>query len=123
MADFMDRVRAQMQKGMANFEQRSGINMSNQQRRRRPLTRQIVKHTRFDELDWLDARKDDAINDAIKDMYMGDKGNGTDEEWERPPYLNAPELLQDVFYTFVKPVPTLQKKKDVRKDARLNGKF
>lgn len=123
MSDFMDKVRAKMQAGMQSFENRSGINMSNQQRKRRQQTRQIVKHTRFDELDWLDARKDQTISDGIQDMYIGDKGNGTDEEWERPPYLNSPELVQDVFYTFIKPVPTLHKKKDVKKDARLNGKF
>jgi len=123
VSDFLDKVRAKMQAGMQSFENRSGINMSGQPKKKRVLTRQIVKHTRFDELDWQDARRDDTIADGIKDMYIGDKGNGTDEEWERPPYLNAPELVQDVFYTFIKPVPTLHKKKDVKKDARLNGKF
>jgi hypothetical protein len=123
MSDFMDKVRAKMQAGMSSFEQRSGVNLSGQPRKRRQQTRQIVKHTRFDELDWLDARKDQTISDGIQQMFIGEKGNGTDEEWEQPPYLNAPELVQDVFYTFIKPVPTLHKKKDVKKDARLNGKF
>jgi uncharacterized protein with von Willebrand factor type A (vWA) domain len=123
MSDFLDKVRQKMQAGMANFEQRSGVALGGQPKKRRVLTRQIVKHTRFDELDWQDARKDDAIADGIKNMFIGEKGNGTDEEWEQPPYLNAPELVQDVFYTFIKPVPTLHKKKEVKKDARLNGKF
>lgn len=118
---FSDRIREQMQKATNSFEMRSGKKLGAPQKRK--LTRQIVKHTRFDELDWIDARKDPGISDGIKAMYIGDKGTGTDEEWERPPYLNAPELVQDVFYTFLKPVPTLHKKRDVRKDARLNGKF
>src|SRR5947209_6656765 len=121
MASFSDRLRSKMTSAVNLFEGRTGGYQPKQ--KRAPLTRQIVKHTRFDELDWLDARKDQTISDGIQEMYMGEIGTGTADEPERLPYLNAPELVQDVFYTFIKPVPTLHKKKDVRKDVRLNGKF
>lgn len=121
MSSFSDRLRAKMSNAVSNFETRTGGYRP--QAKAIPKTRQIVKHTRFDELDWLDARKDQTISDGIQEMYMGEIGTGTADEPERLPYLNAPELVQDVFYTFIKPVPTLHKKKDVRKDVRLNGKF
>lgn len=121
MSSFSDRLRAKMSNAVNNFETRTGGYRP--QARAIPKTRQIVKHTRFDELDWLDARKDQTISDGIQEMYIGEIGTGTADEPERLPYLNAPELVQDVFYTFIKPVPTLHKKRDVRKDVRLNGKF
>jgi Mg-chelatase subunit ChlD len=121
MSSFQSKIRNKMQTAMQSFESRNGGYQP--KKKPTPKTRQIIKHTRFDELDWIDARKSQDIEDGIKDMYEGEIGTGTADEPERLGYLNAPELVQDVFYTFIKPVPTLQKKKDVRKEVRLNGKF
>lgn len=121
MSSFQSKIRDKMQSAMTSFEQVNGGYKP--KKKPTPKSRQIVKHTRFDELDWIDARKNADIEQGIKDMYEGEIGTGTADEPERLGYLNAPELVQDVFYTFIKPVPTLQKKKDVRKEVRLNGKF
>ena len=86
---------------------------------RREWTRAIIKTTSWDEFDWKTVRRDDDIDKAITDLYLGDLKNPD----ERPGYLNAPELVQDIFMTFLKPVPMLHKKQDVKRDARLNGKF
>lgn len=89
-------------------------------RPRREHTRQIIKTTRWDDFDWeTTGRKDEQVDEGIKDLYMGD----INDQDGRPGYLNAPELVRDVFMTFLKPVPVLHKKKEVIKDARLNGKF
>lgn len=87
--------------------------------KRREFTRQIIKTTSWDEMDWKTVRRDADIDAAITDLYLGDINNPE----ERPGYLNAPELIQDIFMTFLKPVPMLHKKYEVKRDARLNGKF
>jgi uncharacterized protein with von Willebrand factor type A (vWA) domain len=86
---------------------------------RKEFTRQIIKTTSWDEFDWKTIRRDKEISAAIQDLYLGDIKNPE----ERPGYLNAPELIQDIFMTFLKPVPMLYKKTEVKRDARLNGKF
>jgi len=89
------------------------------QKVKREFTRQIIKTTSWDEFDWKTVRKDKEIDKAITDLYLGDLKNPE----ERPGYLNAPELIQDIFMCFLKPVPMLHKKHEVKRDARLNGKF
>jgi uncharacterized protein with von Willebrand factor type A (vWA) domain len=120
MPNFMDQVRAKM----GAFSDQIDVNRGREPKRYMPrqrikLTRQIIKTTRFDELDWASARKDKTIDEGITDMYVGDVHN----QEESPGYLNAPELVQDVFMAFLKPVPIMRKKREVFKDARLNGKF
>lgn len=81
-------------------------------------TRQVVKHTRFDTQDWTEyARKNRKVDDGITDLFVGNKKDG------REGYYNGPELAQDAYYSFLKAKPVLEEKRDVLKDARLNGKF
>lgn len=105
---------------LAKFAKKSGRSLSPfRQKIRREFTRQIIKTTSWDEFDWKTVRRDKEIDQAITDLYLGDLKNPED----RPGYLNAPELIQDIFMCFLKPVPMLHKKSEVKKDARLNGKF
>jgi uncharacterized protein with von Willebrand factor type A (vWA) domain len=85
----------------------------------REWTRQIVITNMWDDQDWADIQDDPEVEAAILDIYIGDM---KDQEG-RPGYENGPELLRDTFMIFLKTVPTLHKKKEVKKDARLNGKF
>lgn len=95
------------------------FNPFRRQKVKREFTRQIIKTTSWDEFDWKTIRRDKEIDKAITDLYLGDLKNPED----RPGYLNAPELIQDIFMCFLKPVPMLHKKWEVKRDARLNGKF
>jgi uncharacterized protein with von Willebrand factor type A (vWA) domain len=121
MSNFMDTVRQKMGALSDNIDISRGKEPRRfrQQRPRIQLTRQIIKTTRFDEIDWNSARKDKTIDDGITEMYVGD----VHDQDESPGYLNAPELVQDVFMAFLKPVPIMRKKREIFKDARLNGKF
>lgn len=115
MADegFLRKLRAQMGDLSTAMQGRA---RERPQRVRR--TRSVIKHNRFDNEDWrLFARPDKDINNAIIDMFVGDPKE------ERIGYDNAPELVKDTFLAFLKPAPIMQKKRDVEKDARLNGKF
>lgn len=119
--NFMDNIRAKMGALADNIDLSRGNEPRRfqQYRPRIQLSRQIIKATRFDELDWRAARKNDEIDAGIIDMYVGDPN----DQDTSPGYINAPELVQDVFMAFLKPVPVMRKKREVFKDARLNGKF
>lgn len=101
-------------------------------------TRSIVKVSRIDEVEWTGnvgrndeltelymfdriegVRNDPEVDAAISDIFFGDINNPE----ERAPYYNAPELFRDIFMAFYKPQPTMYKKVEVKKDARLNQKF
>jgi len=113
-----DKIQAKLSAAADSIESARGVR-PRKPKQARELTRQIVKSGSFDKLDWAKARRDPEIDAVINDLYLGDMSN----QEERPGYLNGPELIQDVFMTFFRPVPTLHKKRDVVKDARLNGKF
>jgi uncharacterized protein with von Willebrand factor type A (vWA) domain len=117
-----------------NFAARGGYN--GPRKIRREFTRQVVKVYKTDLIEWTGnrnendplftlrgvedgIRNDPEIDTAIRDLFYGDVNNPE----ERPPYLNAPELLQDIFMIFLKAQPDLYKKNEVKKDARLNQRF
>jgi hypothetical protein len=133
-----NKINAMLAKATAAFEQRGGTAKGKKRERaklKRQWTRQIIKTDRFDQIEWfgnqdedhawftsetiVGVRHDPEVDAAINDLYIGDLKN----QEERPGYLNGPELLQDVFYSFYQAVPKLHKKGEVVKDARLNGKF
>lgn len=135
MSNAMDRFRKKIADAQSNFAARGGTRGGRKQHSRRQWTRQIVITTRWDLIEWTGnadvtdplftsepisgVRNDTDIDEAIRDIFYG---NISDPE-ERPGYLNGPELLQDIFQTFLRAQPTLFKKSEVKKDARLNGKF
>jgi uncharacterized protein with von Willebrand factor type A (vWA) domain len=129
MTNPMDKIRAKLAAAADKIDAAKGraAGPSWKPKKRSQFTRQIITTSRFDIEDWLGdeagtiigARKDKEIDDAIRDLFQGD----LNDQESRPGYLNAPELMQDVFMTFLKPVPRMHKKHEVKKDARLNGKF
>jgi uncharacterized protein with von Willebrand factor type A (vWA) domain len=130
----MNRLQQKISAARDNFAGRGGFQQPRKQQRQ--FTRQVVKVSKSDSIRWtgnrnednplftLDGIEDGIRNDpevdaAISDLFYGDTNNPE----ERPPYLNAPELLQDIFMIFLKAQPDLYKKHEVKKDARLNQKF
>lgn len=79
-------------------------------------TRQNIDHNRFDRQMWDEMRGQERIDRDIDDLLIGDDYKGG----QRKGYDNAPELLQDLAYSLYKPVPRLNDKREVEKDARLN---
>lgn len=82
-----------------------------------PQTRSVIKHHRFDELNYADARKTKGFEKNITDLFLGDESDG------RPGYDNAPELVEDLYYAFLKFQPQLERVRNVKPDARLNLQF
>jgi uncharacterized protein with von Willebrand factor type A (vWA) domain len=133
MSNAFDRLQKKIAAAKDNFAARGGYQQPRKQQRQ--FTRQIVKVSRSDLIQWTGnknetnplftleyvegIRNDPEIDAAVADLFYGDTNNPD----ERPPYLNAPELLQDIFLIFLKAQPDLYKKHEVKKDARLNQKF
>jgi len=93
-------------------------------------TRQNVAHTRLDEAVWKKARYKPEVAEGIRDLYEGDRRSTFVEDPEtgeklerhegRPPYDNAPELVQDLYYTLFKTSPYFHGTETVEPDAHLN---
>lgn len=116
MSDFLSRLREKMTGMSDNIDRARG--WSPQYRPRREPTRSVVKHTRFDTQDYKQYCRDDKdVDNGITELFVGDEKMG------RVGYDNAPELVEDIFYAFLKPQPTTNEVVEVKKDARLNGKF
>ena len=111
-----DRVRQNFTNLSDNIDRARGITPAPRPAPKK--TRQVVKHTRFDTQDWTEyARKNEKVDDGITELFVGCKKD------DREGYYNGPELAQDAYYAFIKAKPILEEKRDVLKDARLNGKF
>lgn len=82
-------------------------------------TRANIVANRWDLRVWEVARGTQAIEDGIRDIFVGDL---TGKE-NRPGYDNAPELVKDLFLALYKAVPRFELKRNVFKDARLNRKI
>lgn len=80
-------------------------------------TRSVIKHHRFDEINYADARKTQGFEKNITDLFIGDPNSG------RAGYDNAPELVEDLYYAFLKFQPHIQPIRNIKPDARLNAKF
>lgn len=93
-------------------------------------SRQNVAHTRLDEAVWTKARYKPDIAEGIRDLFEGDgkstyvedpeTGKRLERHEGRPPYNNAPELLQDLYYTLFKTSPYFHEPDAVEEDAHLN---
>lgn len=94
---------------------------------RRNKTRQNIVHTRWDAAMWDEVREVDEISEGILDLYTGDKNDKSDpndpDDPGRVNWENAPEGVQDLFYTLYKTAPRFEKKAHVHKSAQVTRKI
>jgi uncharacterized protein with von Willebrand factor type A (vWA) domain len=121
MSSFSDRVHDQLRGGSWGMKPKPTP---------KDKTRQNVAHTRLDEAVWAKARYKPEVADGIRDLFEGDRKSTYVEDPEtgqrlerhegRPPYDNAPELIQDLYYTLFKTSPYFHEPGAVEEDAHLN---
>lgn len=123
MSDFADQVKGRLRGANANF----GLKPKPTEKDK---TRQNIAHTRLDESVWNKARYKPDVAEGIRDLYEGDRRSTFVEDPEtgerlerhegRPSYDNAPELVQDLYYTLFKTSPYFHDDRAVEPDAHLN---
>lgn len=105
MSSFLDRLKSRMTGSLNRplFE--------------RPKPKEKSRHTivtnRWDERVWQEARKSGSIDSLITDLSVGDAHRGG----TRQPFEPAPELVHDVFMTFYKAAPQLERKRDIEREV------